>query len=279
MIDMLTLRQTVRTSWLRARFHATRTALWSADHSLVALGLLYGALAYLGLAVLIGVPGRAFIALMIVGPTAWWCFCRYATLMDTQASKLSFFTWDNGPVRLSEDILSSKIVYCIGLRNEGPKAVGSARVNIDVVEGHLRPISQASLPIFRAPTDNADLQPGEFEYFCVMRMVDGPREDEGTVMICCHNNLITPTFSLREMVEGRTMTLSACSQGAPQITKRIQILSKRNAEGAWSITLKLSPDTDNDVMPVIAQGTAERPPAAEPPTHSERVRRLLARQA
>jgi hypothetical protein len=110
-------------------------------------------------------------------------------------------------------------------------------------------------------------------------MLDGTKEDEGKVVICCHNNLITPTFSLWEMIEGRTMTLSAYGDGAPQITKRIQILSKRKVEGAWSLTLKLLPDADNDPMPVIPQSTAERPPVVEPPTHSERVRRLLARQA
>jgi hypothetical protein len=253
--------------------------LWFADHPFVALGLLYGLLVYLGFAVLIGVPGRAIMALMIVGPAAWWCFCRYTALTDAQASKLSFFTWDNRPLRLSEDILSSKVVYCIGLRNEGAKAVGNVRVNIDLVEGHPRPTFAASLPIFRTPADNADLQPGESEYFCVMRTMDGPKEDDGTVVICCHSDLITPSFSLWEMVEGRAMTLSAYSDGAPQITKRIQISSKREAGATWSLHLKLLPDADKAPMPVVEQSPVARPPLEEAPAHSERVRRLLARQA
>ena len=177
MIDMLTIGQTVRTSWLKARLHATGAALWSTNHPYVAMALLYGVLAYLGSAVLIGVPGRAIMALMIVGPTGWWCFGRYKALMSAQSSTLSFFTGENGPLRLSEDMLSSKVVYCIGLRNEGTKAVGNVRVTIEGVEGHTRPTVAPSLPIFRTPADNADLQPGESEYFCVMRRTEGSNED------------------------------------------------------------------------------------------------------
>jgi hypothetical protein len=126
MTDLLTIKQSVRTSWLMAHLHAVRAALWSEHHPFVALGLLYGTLAYLGFAVLIGVPGQAILALMIVGPAALWSFGRYGALTASQTSTLNFFTWDNGPLRLSEDILSSKIVYCVGVKNEGTKIAGKS---------------------------------------------------------------------------------------------------------------------------------------------------------
>ena len=260
MIDMLTIGQTARTSWLRARGHATGAALWSADHPFVALGLLYGMLAYLGSAVLIGVPGRAIIALMIVGPPAWWCFGRYAALTDAQTPRLSFFTWDDGPLRLSEDILSSKVVYCIGVKNEGMKIAGSVRVNIDSVEGYPRPTSEASLPIFRTPDDKADLQPGESDYFCVMRRMEGAGEDDARVVICCHGDVITPSFGIQELVDGRTMTLSVHSEGAPRTTRQIQISSKREADAAWSVHFRLLPNADKSPIRVLEQGPVARPP-------------------
>ena len=260
MIDMLTIGQSVRTSWLRARLHTSGAALWSADHPLVALGLLYGMLAYLGSAVLIGVPGRAIIALMIVGPAAWWCFGRYAALTDAQTSRLNFFTWDDGPLRLSEDILSSKVVYCIGVKNEGMKIAGSVRVNIDSVEGYPCQTSEASLPIFRTPDNKADLQPGESEYFCVMRRMDGGSEDDARVVICCHGDVITPSFGIQELVDRRTMTLSAHSEGAPRTTKQIQISSKREAGAAWSVHFRLLPNADKAAMRVVGQHSVARPP-------------------
>ena len=155
----------MHTSWSTAHHHAARAALWSAHHPFVSLGLLYGVLTYLGFAVLIGIPGRAIMALVIVGPAAWWCCGRYGAWMEPRTSRLDFFTGDNGPLRLSEDICSSKIVYCVGVRNEGTKTAGSVRVNIDSVEGYAPPTSEASLPIFRSPDNSASLQPGEFRVF------------------------------------------------------------------------------------------------------------------
>src|SRR4030095_5013522 len=193
-----------RTSWLMAHLHAVRAALWSEHHPFVAMGLLYGLLVYLGSAVLIGVPGQAIIALMIVGPAVLWGVARYDALTDRQTSKLNFFTWDSRPLCLSEDILSPKIVYCIGVKNEGPKIAGSVRVNIDSVEGYPRPISEASLPIFRAPDNNADLHPCESEHYCVMRRMDGASEDGGRVAICCHGDLATPNFGIQELLDSRT---------------------------------------------------------------------------
>src|SRR5262245_57274051 len=122
MFDRPTIEQFVRTSWCRARSHAAAAALWSSDHTSLVLGMLYGVVAYLACAVLVGMPGRALVALIVVGPAGWWCFGRYKVLASAQLSTLSFFTGENGPFRLSEGILSPKIVYCIGLRNEGKKA-------------------------------------------------------------------------------------------------------------------------------------------------------------
>lgn len=258
MIDMLTIEQTLRTSWGKARRHAGDAALWSTDHPYIAWGLVYGMVAYFGSAVLIGVPGRALIALVVVGPTSWWCFGRYQSMMSAQASKLGFFTGENGPLRLSEDILSPKIVYCIGLRNEGKKAVANARVTIDGINGQPQ-TPAAPLPVFRNPADNAGLQPGESEYFCVMRIVDGAKEDDGTVALCCPDGQADLRCGLRELQGGATITLTASGDGASHLTQRIRIASKRGTVG-WSLDLTLLPDADEAPMPLI-----EPSPAAPPP--------------
>lgn len=259
MIDMLTMEQTLRTSWSKARRHASGAALWSTDHPYAALCLLYGVLAYLASAVLIGVPGRALIALIVIGPTGWWCLVRYQALVSAQASKLSFFTGENGPLRLSEDVLSSKVVYCIGLRNEGNRAVGNARVTLADFDGHPRPAIAASLPIFRSSDDKVDLQPGETEYFCVTRIVEGADQDDGTAVICCRDDQEAPRFGLRDLAEGRAITLSAWSEGAPCTTRRLQISSKREAGAAWSLDMTLLPDTGDGPAPMV-----EQPPIAPP---------------
>jgi hypothetical protein len=260
MTDLLTIKQAMHTSWLTAQLHAGRTALWSAHHPFVSLGLLYGMLTYLSFAILIGVPGRAIIALMIVGPAAWWCFGRYAAWAEPQTSKLNFFTWDNGPLRLSEDIGSSKIVYCVGVKNEGTKIAGSVRVDIDSVAGYARPTSGASLPIFRSPENGVSLQPNESEYFCAMRRMDGASAHDGAVTICYHNNLITPSFGIQELVDGRTITLSAHSGGAHRTTKQIQISTNREADATWSLHMSLLRDADEAPMRALAQ-----PPVAAGP--------------
>jgi hypothetical protein len=327
MFDRLTIEQFVRTSWCKARHHAAAAALWSADHTSLVLGLLYGLVAYFASAVLMGVPGRALVVLMVVAPTGWWCFGRYKVLASAQMSKIGFFTGENGPLRLSEDIQSAKAVYCIGVRNEGRKAVAGVRVTIDVIDGQPPQTPAASLPIFRNPADNTELQPGESEYFCVMRIVDGAGQDDGTVALCCRDNQAAPRCGLRELQEGATITLSACGEGAPRLTRRIRIASKRDAGAPWSLDLTLLPDAEEAPAPVLEQSHEARspapvaaappmpvieesaatpplapdaaataipaveqgavvptpgqePPAAEePPAHSERVRRLLARQA
>jgi hypothetical protein len=260
MTDLLTIRQSVRTSWLMAHLHAVRAALWSEHHPLVAMGLLYGLLVYLGSAVLIGVPGQAIIALMIVGPAVLWGVARYDALTDRQTSKLNFFTWDSRPLCLSEDILSPKIVYCIGVKNEGPKIARSVRVNIDSVEGYPRPISDASLPIFRAPDNSADLQSGESEYYCVMRRMDGASEDGERAAICCHGDLATPIFGIQELLDSRTMTLSVYSEGVPRTTNQVQISSKREPGTAWSLHFRLLPNADEAPTRAVEQRPVARAP-------------------
>src|SRR5262249_55138595 len=185
------------------------------------LGLLYGVVAYFACAVLIGMPGRALVVLMVVGPAGWWCFGRYKVFASAQMSKLSFFTGENGPLRLSEDVLSAKVVYCVGLRNEGRKPIAGVRGTVDVIDGQPPLAPAASLPIFRNPADNAELQPGESEYFCVMRIVDGAGQDDGTVALCGPDDQDALRCGLRELQGGATITLSARGEGAPRLTRRI----------------------------------------------------------
>jgi hypothetical protein len=259
MIDMLTIGRTARASWCKARLHAAGVALWSTDHPYIAWGLLYALVAYFGSAVLIGVPGRAVLALMIAGPTGWWCFCRYRALASAQLSKLAFFTGENGPLRLSEDLLSPKVVYCIGLRNEGKKAVENARVTIDGIDGH--PAFAACLPIFCDPAESAALQPGESEYFCLARIIEPSPDRDGSVAICCPDEEAAPRFALQELGEGRVMTLSASSEGASPIAERIQISSKHAADAPWSLDLRLLPNEEE--LQRIERRSIERMPGPD----------------
>ena len=329
MFDRPTIEQFVRTSWYRARTHAAAAALWSSDHTSIVLGLLYGAVAYFACAVLIGAPGRALVALILVAPAGWWCLSRYQGLASAQMSRLGFFTGENGPLRLSEDILSPKVVYCIGVRNEGRKVVGGVRMTLDAIDGQPPQTLPAPLPIFRSPADHAELQPGESEYFCVARIVDGAGPDDGTVVLCCPDDEGALRCGVRELQDGATIALSAHGEGAPRLTRRIRISSKHEAGAPWSLDLQLLPDVEEAPAPVpaleqsheapppapdaaapstplveeaaaapplvpevattatpaVEQGPVapppaqEPPPAAEPPAHSERVRRMLARQA
>jgi hypothetical protein len=147
-------------------------------------------------------------------------------------------------------------------------------VTLDEVDGHPRPAAAASLPIFRSSDDKADLRPGETEYFCVLRILEGTDQEEGTAVICCHDDQGAPRFGLRELAEGRAITLSAWSEGAPRTTRRLQISSRREAGAAWSLDMTLLPDTDgaparmDEQAPVVpppsvADADAPPPPAAE----------------
>jgi hypothetical protein len=133
-------------------------------------------------------------------------------------------------------------------------------VNIDSVEGYAPPTSEVSLPIFRSPDNSTSLQPGESEYFCVMRKMDGAGGDDGSVAICCHDNPIKPSFSIQELADGRTITLSVHSEGARGATRQIQISTKREAEATWSLDMRLLPDADK----ASVQALGQRPVAAGP---------------
>lgn len=307
MIDMLSIRQkTMCAPWLTARLSAAHGSL-NPERWLIsaAFNVVVGILAYLGLAAITGVPVWAIVAFTIVASAAWWFLCRLAELTEERRPKLRFFTWEKEPLRLSEDVISSKVVYCIGLTNEGATTVRNVRVNIDAVEGYARPTIPARLPIFRTADDNADLHAGESEYFCVTRIVSSPSDNDGTANICCHNDLMKSAFPLQELVNGRTIAVSAYGDGTPKTTRRIRISSKQEA-AIWSLDLKLLPDGDGaptplEQRPVPSQPRAEvdlKPPPGrnEAPTPveqrpvpsqpraegsqalSEGVRRLLARQ-
>ena len=249
MTDLLTIKRAVHASWSMAQKLAARAALWSARRPVVSLGLIYGTLTYLGVAVLINAPGRAIIALMVVGPAAWWCCGRYGAWVQAPTSKLSFFTWNNGPLRLNEDIGSSRIVYCVGVTNEGTKTAEGVRVSLDGVEGSALPASDASLPIFRSPDSSVSLQPEESEYFCVMRRIDGAGAPDSEVALCCRNSPMTPSFRIEELGDGRTITLSAHSDGANRTTAQIQISSKREADATWSLHMMLMRNADEAPVP------------------------------
>src|SRR5262249_53283533 len=169
-----------------------------------------------------------------------------------QSVRLGFF----GPLLLNEDILSSKVVYCVGLRNEGAKAVANVRVNIDLVDGHPRPTLAMSLPIFHAAAGSTALQPGEAEYFCVARTVDGTTEDEGAVAICCHDNLVAPRFRLLELADGKNIALSASGDGASTTTQRIRIFGNREAAGTARLQLRLLPGADETPPQVVGRALA-----------------------
>lgn len=261
MTDLLTIKRAAHASWSMAQGHAARAALWSARHPFISLGLVYGTLAYLGVAVLINAPGRAIIALVVVGPAAWWCLGRYVAWVQPPTSRLSFFTWNNGPLRLNEDIGSSRIVYCIGVTNEGTKIAESVRVSFDSVEGSELPASDASLPIFRSPDSSVSLQPDESEYFCVMRRIDGAGAPDSEVALCCGNNPMTPRFPIEELADGRAMTLSAHSDGPNRTTAQIRISSKRAADATWSLHMVLMRNADETPAPAPAQDLIAAAPA------------------
>jgi hypothetical protein len=294
MIDLLSARQ-IACSAFAPRLDAARGSL-NGERCLItaALMIVVGILAYLGVAAVVGVPVWAIVAFAVVASAAWWFLSRLAELTAERTPKLRFFTWENAPLRLTEDMTSAKVVYCVGLANEGTVTVRNVRVSIDAVEGYGHPTSPARLPIFRTAGDDADLHPGESEYFCVARIADPAGDDGGQASICCYNDLMKPAFPLEALAGGRTLALTAYGDGTPKTSSRIRISSRREA-AAWSLDLKLLPVAEEPPAPVEAAPAAIRPrpeethaeqrpvrthPVAEaPPAHSESVRRLLARHA
>jgi hypothetical protein len=295
MIDLLSARQIVFSAWFAPRLDAARGSLNGERYLIsVALTIVVGILAYLGVAALVGVPVWAIVAFTVVASAAWWFLSRLAELTQERTPKLRFFTWENAPLRLTEDMTSAKVVYCVGLANEGPVTVRNVRVSIDAVEGYGHPTFPARLPIFRTAGDNADLHPGESDYFCVARIADPAGGDGGQASICCHGDLMKPAFPLAALEAGRTIALSAYGDGAPKASSRIRLSSRREA-AAWSLDLELLPAAEEPPAPAETAPAASRPrpettpaeqrpvrsrPVAEAPqAHSESVRRLLARHA
>jgi hypothetical protein len=121
------------------------------------------------------------------------------------------------------------------------KTIRNVRVNLDVVEGHPRPIFPERLAIFRTTGDSVDLHPGEAEYFCLMRTIATPSKAEEKLKICCHNDLFSPIVPVQDFVDGRMIALSAYGDGAPRATRRIQVSAKHEA-AIWSFDLKLFHD-------------------------------------
>jgi hypothetical protein len=293
MIDLLSARLIACRAWFAPRLDAARSSL-NGERYLIsaALIIVVGILAYLGVATVVGVPVWAIIAFTVVASAAWWFLSRLAELTQERTPKLRFFTWENAPLRLTEDMTSAKVVYCVGLTNEGPVTVRNVRVSIDAVEGYGHPTFPARLPIFRAAGDNADLHPGESEYFCVARIADQAGDDGGQASICCHGDLMKPAFPLEALEGGRTIALTAYGDGAPKTSSRVRLSSGREA-AAWSLDLTLLPVAEEapaEAAPAPSRPRPEEPhpvqrpvrtqPVAEaPPAHSEGVRRLLARHA
>jgi hypothetical protein len=295
MIDLLSVRQIACSAWFAPRLDAARSSL-NGERYLIsaALIIVVGILAYLGIAAVVGVPVWAIIAFTVVASAAWWFLSRLAELTEERTPRLRFFTWENAPLRLTEDMTSAKVVYCVGLVNEGSITVRNVRVSVDAVEGYGRPTFPARLAIFRTAGDNADLHPGESEYFCVARIADQAGGDGRQASICCHGDLMKPAFPLEALEAGQTIALTAYGDGTPKASSRIRLSSRREA-AAWSLDLKLLPAAEEAPAPAEAAPAPSRPrpeephpeqrpvrtqPVAEaPPAHSEGVRRLLARHA
>lgn len=262
-----------------ARLGAARGAL-SGKRYLVGVAVIVaiGAAAYLGLSVMMAVPVWTIVAFTLVVSVVWRFWDRIVELESQQTPKLGFFTGENGSLRLNEDVLSSKVVYCIGIRNEGLKTIGNVRVNLDVVEGLPRPIFPERLAIFRTTGDSVDLHPGEAEYFCLMRTIETPSKAEEKLKICCHNDLFSPIVPVQDFVDGRMIALSAYGDGAPRATRRIQVSAKHEA-AIWSFDLKLFQNDDqapSRTEPAPLPRHSNRP--ERPQVQSDAVRRLLARQ-
>jgi hypothetical protein len=258
MTDLLTMKQAIQTSWSTARHHAARAAVWSAQHPFVSLSLLYGALTYLGFAVLIGIPGRAIMALVIVGPAAWWCCGRFGQWIVPPTSRLDFFTGDNGPLRLSEEICSSKtsIASGSGMKDEDG---GSVRVNIDSVEGYAPPTSEASRRS-SVSRQQRQLATRRVRIFLRHARVDGAAQTTE----CGH---LLPRQSDKAQLQhsGIGGRRDHGAIGAQRRSARgyqaNSDLNESRADAAWSLDARLLPDADETSVRALEQ----RPVAARPP--------------
>lgn len=164
-------------------------------------------------------------------------------------------------LRLSEDLACSKVVYCIGVRNEGLTTVRDVHVNVDLMEGVSAPTFPVRLKVFGGEEAGVVvLHPNESEYFCVMKIVQSPEEHGGRATLCCHRDLMGGSIHLLELLRGRVLTVSASGENTPKITNQLRVVSKYDRPD-WSLAMTLSPaDT---TVPFAASGHW-KPPAAGP---------------
>jgi hypothetical protein len=159
--------------------------------------------------------------------------------------KLSFFVGESGMLRLSEDPMGSKVVYCIGVRNDGLITVRDVHVSVDLMEGVSTPTFPARLRVFGGEEDGVVLRPNELEYFCVMKIVQSPDEHAGRVTLCCRD-LTGGSIHLLELLAGKVLTVSAAGENTPKISRQLRIVSKYG-QSDWSLAMTLSRTT----VPVI----------------------------
>jgi hypothetical protein len=185
-------------------------------------------------------PIWAVIALCLAVSSSWWLWLRIVALNAAAKPKLSFFSGDSGTLRLSEDLICSKIVYCIGVRNDGLTTVRDVRVNVDLMEGVSVPTFPARLKVFGAEEDCVVLHPNESEYFCVMKIVESSGEHSQRARLCCHRDLMNGSIHPLELLKGRVLTVSASGERTPKVTNQLRVVSKYDRSG-WSLAMTLSP--------------------------------------
>lgn len=225
-------------SWLRTHLDAIHAGVDS-RRFLVGVVVAVASAAFAGAAATVAVPLWAIIVLSLLVSLAWWLWLRVVDLNEATKPKLSFFSGDNGPLRLSEDLTCSRIVYCIGVRNDGLTTVRDVHVDVDVMEGLPGPTFPARLKVFRGEQDCADLHPNETEYFCVMKIAESSEGYAGNANLCCHHDLMSASVHLLELLRGRVITVSAYGDGTPKITNKLRVVSKYDRAG-WSLDMRLT---------------------------------------
>ena len=236
--------------WCRSRFCA---ASWPADSLDVVRAiaqsrrLAFGAIISLAAASVAVVAATAMaaplweaLALCLAVCCSWCLWLRVTQLKAAAGPKLSFFTGDTGTLRFSEDLTCSKIVYCIGVRNDGLTTVRDVQVNVDRMEGEPAPTFPVRLKVFGGEENGVILQPNESEYFCVMKIVQSPEEHTGRATLCCRRDFTGGSIHLLELLKGRALTVSASGENTPKITSRLRVASKYD-RSEWSLAMTLSP--------------------------------------
>jgi hypothetical protein len=173
---------------------------------------------------------------------------RAAQLKAAVGPKLSFFVGDSGMLRLSEDLIGSKVVYCIGVRNDGLTTARDVHVSVDLMEGVSAPTFPARLRVFGGDEAGVVLHPNESEYFCVMKIAQSPDDHAGSVTLCCSRDLTGGSIRLLELLAGRVLTVSAAGTNTPKISRQLRIVSKYGRSD-WSLAMTLLPSGTVPVIP------------------------------